>query len=120
MSALRLTLAGALVAAVAAAAGCGIGDAQTRLRTAVDAKQPTLDDCYADALQRDRTLGGSMALTLHVSEDSGEVTRVEITSPGVDDPQLQECVKTVLTGVDLDPPPKSNLEVEYTLRFQAS
>lgn len=107
----------ALLAALFMLGGCGIGNAQTRLRTAVDAQKPTLDDCYASALQRDRTLSGVMQLMLHVDEDSGAVTQVEITSPGVQDPELQQCVKTVLAGVKLDPPPKANLQVEYTLRF---
>jgi hypothetical protein len=120
MSPTRNATAAALVAALCMLGGCGIGNAQTRLRTAVDAQQPTLDDCYADALQRDRTLSGVMQLVLHVDEGSGRITKVDITDPGLQDVQLQECVKTVLTGVALDPPPKANLEVEYTLQFSAS
>lgn len=101
-----------------ALAGCGgIGDSQKRLRTAVDARQPTLDECYGATLARDATAQGTMEVSLHVTESGGTVDQVKITRSEVADPTLQECVKSALVGVQLAPAPKANLEVAYTLTF---
>ena len=108
----------ALAALALAAAGCGgIGKAQTNLRTAVDAEKPSLDRCYEQALVRDETLSGSMTVVMRVTEKGGTVESVDITSSTVDDPALNKCVESTLVGVQIDPKPKANLEVEYTLQF---
>jgi hypothetical protein len=110
----------ALAAAVAALsiAGCGgIGTAQKDLRTSVEAKKPTLDQCYGAALVRDQVAAGDMDLVLHVSEKTGQVEKVAITRSSVQDPELQQCVEQALVGIALEPKPKANLEVEYQLQF---
>jgi outer membrane biosynthesis protein TonB len=114
----RLCLAAAALAALPLmAAGCGIGKAQTHLRTAVDSRKPTLDSCYGAALERDDGAAGEMALSIHVSEKSGAVDRVEVVRSALGDPDLERCVESALVGTRIDPKPKANLQVEYTLRF---
>lgn len=109
------------VAAAVLGFGCGgIGDSQSRLRSAVDAKKPTLDDCYASALERDRARSGTMDLWLHVNDESGRVEKVEVSESSVADPALQQCVETALVGVQLDPPPGAPMKVDYTLQFRPS
>lgn len=95
----------------------GIGNAQKNLRSAVDTKKPTLDDCYAQALTRDAKFAGSMTVKLTVGEKSGAVDKVDIVDPGFADNDLQSCVQGALAGVSIDPKPAANLEVEYTLNF---
>ena len=97
--------------------GCGIGDAQTRLRTAVDAQRGELSQCYAGALQRDRNAGGEMRVWLEVDHSSGEVDNVEVASTPIDDPGFGMCVDGVLRSVRLEEAPKANLRVEYSLMF---
>jgi hypothetical protein len=117
MTAKRLLLVAATFVPLAVlSAGCGIGDAQTRLRTAIDAKKPTLDECYGTALTRDKTTAGEMRLFVNVDETSGVVNQVEISS-GPKDPMLTKCIESALAGVKLEPAPAANLKVEYTLRF---
>jgi len=100
-------------------AGCGgIGNAQNNLRSAVDTKKPTLDDCYATALEGDAKAAGSMTVKLTVGKKSGTIDKVDVVDPGFADHSLQGCVEGALTGVALDPKPKANLEVEYTLDFR--
>lgn len=100
------------------AAGCGgVGKSQAQLRTAVDAQKPTLNDCYKAALTRDKTTAGSMEVTLHLAEKSGKVEQVDFDSPAVGDSQLQECVRTAIVGVQVEPKPKANLVVAYTVQF---
>ena len=100
------------------ALGCGIGDAQTQLRSAIDAKQGELDQCYAEALGRDRSATGEMHLWVHVEDAAGRVDDVEVDQSDVNDEALQTCVSGVLTGIQLDKAPAANLRVEYTVRLQ--
>ena len=106
-----------LVSAGGLAACGGIGNAQKNLRSAVDNKKPTLDECYAKALERNDKFAGSMTVKLTVGEKTGTVDQVNIVDPGFADNDLQGCVKGALAGVSIDPKPKANLEVEYTLNF---
>ena len=115
---LRRCFAALLLAILSLLGGaCGIGNAQARLRTAVDAKKPSLDTCYGRALERDKNASGEMQLWIHVDESTGRVKRVEIARTAIEQAELEECVRTALQGVELDPKPKANLKVEYTLRF---
>jgi hypothetical protein len=113
---IRLTLT--MVAALAFVAGCGIGDAQQRLRSAVDAKQDELDRCYTTALTRNENIGGEVDATLVV--DEGQITEVDYGGGQVTDPQLRGCMADVLRGVRLEEPPKPQLRVDYTFRLTAS
>jgi hypothetical protein len=97
--------------------GCGIGDAQQRLRTAVDEKRGELSACYAGALQRDRNAGGEMRVWLEVDNEGGDVDNVEVSSTPIDDPGFGMCVDGVLRSVQLAEAPKANLRVEYSLMF---
>jgi hypothetical protein len=107
-----------LLAGIAATiGGCGIGNAQQQLRSAVDAKSQELDQCYADALTRDRDAAGFLNAYLHVDTEEGRIREVEFTSGDVNDPALQSCMSTTLTQVRLAEPPAANLKVEYTFQL---
>ena len=114
---MRAISMGTLAVAVLAAAGCGVGDAQTRLRSAVDAKNAELNQCYAQALERDRNTSGTMQAWLHVSDQTGRLEQVEFTE-GVQDPGLQSCMTNTLTQVQLEDTPPANLKVEYTFQLE--
>jgi hypothetical protein len=107
----------ALGAAVLAT-GCGIGDAQSRLRSAVDAQKPAFDQCYATALERDEKEAGSLEMWVHVDKQTGQLHQVEVSDTSLQDEQLKSCVESALTTVQMDPPPKANLKVEYILQFR--
>jgi hypothetical protein len=117
MIATRVLMAAAPLALSLLAGGCGIGNAQTRLRTAIDASKPGLDQCYGSALERDRDAAGDMLLLVHVEEKTGRVAQVKVAKTAIQDAGLHQCVQSALEGVTLDPKPKANLKVEYTLRF---
>jgi hypothetical protein len=101
---------------VLGACGGGIGDAQTRLRTAIEARQDNLDGCYGDTLEHMPAAAGKIGLLIHVKQ--GQVSDVDVTATEIEDVKLVKCVKSTLKKVALDPPPKSDFEVEYTLRFK--
>ena len=67
-----------LAALFGAATACGlVGQTQGKLRTAVDAKKPSLNRCYHDLLQRDRRAVGSMDVLLTIRYQQTFVTEVE-------------------------------------------
>ena len=112
-----LVVAVALAALGAMVSGCGIGDAQARLRTAIDAKKPTLDECYRVSLVAHKHVAGEMQLAIHVVEATGLADAIEVKSSTVKDAALHKCVETALVGTKLEPTPNANLKVDYTLRF---
>lgn len=103
--------------ALLAATGCGVGDAQTRVRSAVDARNPELNQCYASALERDRNTSGNMRAWIYVEDEQGRIERVEFTE-GVQDQQLQACMEGTLQQVQLEEAPPANLKIEYTFDLQ--
>ena len=100
-----------------AISGCGIGDAQTQLRSAIDAKNQELDQCYAAALTRDRDAAGALSAYVHVETAEGRVNEVEFTGGDVQDAALESCITDSLTQVRLSEPPAANLKVEYTFQL---
>lgn len=107
----------AIGALLALAGGCGIGDAQARLRTAVDAKNEELSACYAGALERNRNAAGTIRATLHVEDDVGRVNQVEIEQSDLTDQAFQACMTDSLQSIQLEEAPAANLEVKYTFQF---
>jgi hypothetical protein len=95
----------------------GIGSAKSNLRSAVDAKKPSLDECYGQALGRDKAAAGSMTLKLTVKDGTGMVNKVEVVDAGFADGELQSCVEGALDGLTIASKPKANVEIEYVLRF---
>jgi hypothetical protein len=105
-----------LICLVVGACGGDLGNAPKRLRTAIEAQQDGLDGCYGKTLEHTADAAGSMSLLIRVK--SGQVTEVAVTASEIEDPNLDKCVKTTLQKVQLDPPPDTDFEVEYTVRFR--
>jgi hypothetical protein len=99
-----------------AACGGGIGDAQKRLRTAIEAKQDALDDCYEKSLARNAETAGNLNLVVKVAKKKGTVS-ASAAGGKIGDEKLVQCVETAIDSVKLSPAPKSNMEVSYTVAF---
>jgi hypothetical protein len=97
--------------------GCGIGDAQTQLLSAVDAKREELSQCYATALSRDANAQGTLKGWVHVEDKQGRVDSVEFEQADISDQQFHGCISASLTQIQLTQPPAANLKVEYTFEF---
>lgn len=114
----RTTTLLALAIAALGLTGCGgIGNAQVELRSAIDAKQSTLDDCYASALKRDATIRGDVTMWLHVSKDNGTVSKIEIGQSAINDVELLRCVERTIVGTKLPKAPGANMKVEYRIQM---
>ena len=112
----RAVLATTLLTALVG--GCGIGDSQTRLRTAVDERQDALSSCYADALTRNPSAQGTVQARLHVEDDQGRIDRVEIVRSDIADDQFHTCFTQALQQVQLSEAPPANLDVAYTFQLR--
>lgn len=102
--------------ATLAACGGGIGDSQKRLRTAIEAKQDALDDCYEKSLTRSAETAGNLNMLVKVAKKSGTIS-AKAAGGKISDTKLVKCVETALDAVKLAPAPKSNMEVTYTFAF---
>ena len=109
------------LALAAGLAGCGgVGTAQADLRSAIDARQTTFNECYREALTRDESLDGDLSLRLSLAKSETTISGVEVTHSNVDDPELVACIERALEGLSIDEAPKSSLTVDYTMQFAAS
>ena|SRR5438132_9753926 len=104
------------LALVLVACGGSLGDGQKRLRTAVEAKQEMLDDCYETTLARSAEVKGELRVVLKVAKDGGAV-RSQAAGGKVGDAKLVKCVQNALDAIQLSPAPGANMEVTYTLIF---
>jgi hypothetical protein len=100
------------------ACGCAVSNPQQRLRTAVDARQASLDDCYAKVLGHDRNAEGTMKLWVHVPENARRVDQVEIEKTKLSDKRLNRCVRAALLNVDIGESTETDVKVQYTLAFE--
>lgn len=114
----RMTALVALLSLGGFAVGCGgVGTAQADLRSAIDARQTTLNECYREALVRDESITGDLQLRVAMAKSATTISGIEVTGSNVDDPILVECVTAALEGLSIDEAPKSALTVDYTVRF---
>jgi len=114
----RIFLLSSVGLILAVASGCSIGDAQTRLRSAVDEKYNEYNRCYAEALVRDENTAGQLDAVLYVDKVTGAITNVEFDSGAVSDPELQRCLTSALGAVDVEGDLKRDLVVSYTFELR--
>lgn len=118
MSARILTPVVLVCLSLVASAGCGrITPSRRNLRTAVEAKRPELDACYAQTIGRQAGAQGGLVLWVEVDSDSGRVSNVEVERSEVPDEGLGQCVASTLQTIQIEPPPLA-MRVHYTLQFQ--
>ena len=103
-----------------AVVGCGVGNAQGDLRTAVDAEQSSMNECYRVALERDESTAGTMHLRLHMDRSTTTVREVEVMDSDLGDSTLESCVTNAIQGVSITDAPGGNMAVDYTVRFSPS
>ncbi len=97
---------------------CGsVGTAQGDLRSAVDAEQSVLNECYRDALTRDEALTGDLRVRLAMARKTNTISNLSVLTSDIDDARLTSCVNEVLSGVSIEEGPGVNMEVDYTLTF---
>ena len=103
------------------AAGCGgVGTAQADLRSAIDAQQASMNECYREALTRDEALSGDVSVRISMARKTTTVSSVEVLESAVSDETLNACVEEIISGISIDEAPGANMSVDYTLRYTPS
>lgn len=103
-----------------ACAGSGLGqEARKDVTTQMTAAEPNLNTCYQSALARNRKTQGSLTLSIVAENGTGKFTQVAIEKSDVGDPELERCVVDQVSALKLAKPTKTNLQVEYPVRFAA-
>src|SRR4051794_35991625 len=92
-----------LAAAACASSGMGAG-----VRTDVTARMATIEapvqKCYADALQRDRKIQGTVVLDFRIAPGTGQFEKVEASQQGLADGKLQQCLIDEVGKLKLEKP----------------
>jgi hypothetical protein len=83
---------------------------------------PLAKDCYADALKRDPTVAGTLAVFFRIIGDhkvGGVIDEARMTEDTtIADPEFQTCVRESLMSVSFDAPPDDGeVTVVYPIRF---
>ena len=105
----------ALVFAVACGGG-GVGTSPKRLRTAIEAKQDSLDGCYGNTLEKSSDAAGKMSLVIKVR--GGKIADVDVKASEIEDPKLDKCIKATIKKVKLEPPADADFDIEYAVEFK--
>ena len=84
---------------------------------ALEAKKGAFKTCYEEALQKDREAQGDMALKLDIHQQSGKVTKAEVTQSDIKNKKMKQCVAGAAGDIKLPDPPGVPVEGHYTLGF---
>jgi hypothetical protein len=106
----------AAIALVLACGGGGVGNAPKLLRSAIEAKQDSLDGCYGNTLEKSADAAGKMSLLIKVK--GGAIVDVDIKSSEIEDPKLDKCIKTTIKKVKLEGASDADFDIEYTVQFK--
>ncbi len=101
-------------------AGSGLGQAVRQdVTTQMTAAEPNLNTCFQAALARNRKVQGSITLGIVAESGTGKFTQVAVEKSDVGDPELEKCVVEQVSTLKLATPTKTQLKVEYPVRFTA-
>jgi hypothetical protein len=101
-------------------AGSGLGkEVRQDVTTQMTAAEPNLNTCFQAALARNRKVQGSITLGIVAENGTGKFTKVAVEKSDVGDPELERCVIEQVSALKLAKPTKTNLKLEYPVRFTA-
>lgn len=118
------SLALALIIAAALPAGCARTGTGAGVRADITARmasaQGPIQQCYADALQRNRKLRGMMVVNFRAAPDSGKFENLNVTRDETADAPLRQCVIEQMSTLKLATPQRTGVDISYPIRFQPS
>lgn len=116
------SLALALIIAAALAAGCARTGTGAGVRADITARmasaQGPIQQCYADALQRNRKLRGMMVVWFRAASGSGQFGDLNVSRDEPGDQALRQCVLAEVGKLKLEKPQRTSVEVSYPINFQ--
>jgi hypothetical protein len=88
-------------------------------RALLETRNADVKRCYDEALVRDATAAGVVALRFTVSKETGAVVKAEIDPAGTTAPeQLGQCVVGAVQGLTLQPPDERDGLASFVFEFR--
>ena len=94
------------------------GKQRDELLQSVIKVQPYLEQCYAEALKRNRDLEGRVDVVLHVPAKQTKVDSARVASSTANDAELHACIEKQLADAVVMEGPATNVEAHYVLELQ--
>ena len=117
MRSLSLCLVAASLAAACSRTGTGSG-VRTDITARMQSAQASIQQCYADALQRNRKLRGMMVVMFRAAADSGQFGDLTVARDEPADMPLRQCVLGEIGKLKLEKPQRTSIDVTYPINFQ--
>ena len=114
---LALTLALGVVVTGCSRTGTGAG-VRTDITARMQSIQAPIQQCYAEALIRNRKLRGMMVVTFRAASGSGQFEQLTVARDEPADLPLRQCVLGEIGKLKLATPQRTGLEVSYPINFQ--
>ena len=87
------------------------------IQSEIEARQNGFEQCYSEALVRNRSATGDVAIILNIEADTGAVSSVEISHSEIDDTDFMDCIKNTAVMIKLKNPRDFPIKGHYTLNF---
>lgn len=117
MRALLVTGAAALLLGACGGSGLGKG-VRTDIQNQMESAREPMAQCYADALERNADLVGTMTVSFVVQAKSGQFSNVQTRRSSLEDQEMEQCVINQVSSLKLQTPQKSKVAVDaYPVRF---
>ena len=116
MRSIVLALAVALAVPACSRTGTGAG-VRTDITARMQSAQAPIQQCYADALQRNRKLRGLMVGMVRAAADSGQFGDLTVARDEPGDLTLRQCVLGEIGKLKLQTPQRTSVDVSYPINF---
>lgn len=101
---------------------CGSLNPKTegQIYSALEAQQDAFQQCYEDALKKDRNVKGDVDLTLKFEPKSKRPKDTRVTNADIKDPEMLKCVTNAADKVRIEDAPGVFVDGQYTVNFDFS
>ncbi|MBN2343178.1 MAG: AgmX/PglI C-terminal domain-containing protein [Deltaproteobacteria bacterium] len=116
-----LMVLGTLVAAFGLMS-CGSLNPKTegQIYSALEAQSDAFQQCYEEALKKDRNAKGDVSVTLKFEPKSKRPKDTKVAKSDIDDPKMMQCVEKAADKVRIEDAPGVFVEGQYTVNFEFS
>ncbi len=101
-----------------ACGGSGLGsEVRQDMQAQLESARPMISECYAQALQRNRKLGGNLTLGITTQPKTGQFSKVTVLQSDLNDQSLHACIVQQVSQLKLGKPTKTAVETQLPLQL---
>ena len=100
--------------------GCGSLNPKTegQIYSALEAQKEDFQQCYEDALKKDRNVKGDVDLKLKFEPKSKRPKETVVAKSDIQDSQMMQCVSKAADRIRIEDAPGVFVEGQYTVNFE--